>query len=109
MSARTRPLEQGVASEKIPGDAVGPSSRKKSALLAFLFLGVIWGSNFIFMKWATEAISPAQIVLLRAVFGFLPVFIYALSRRVLRWQGIRHAHHFVVIALLATAISPGGS
>jgi EamA-like transporter family len=65
---------------------------KKTALLAFLFLGVIWGSNFIFMKWAAEEISPAQVVLLRAVFGFLPVFLYALSQRTLRWQHVRHAH-----------------
>jgi drug/metabolite transporter (DMT)-like permease len=85
-------------------DLVGPSPVKKTALLAFLFLGVIWGSNFIFMKWAAEQISPAQIVLLRAVFGFLPVLLYALSQRALHWQHIRHAHHFVVMSLLATAI-----
>jgi drug/metabolite transporter (DMT)-like permease len=85
-------------------DLVGPSRIKKTALLAFLFLGVIWGSNFIFMKWAAEQISPPQIVLLRAVFGFLPVLLYALSQRALHWQHTRHAHHFVVMSLLATAI-----
>jgi drug/metabolite transporter (DMT)-like permease len=65
---------------------------------------VIWGSNFIFMKWAAEEISPAQIVLLRVVFGFLPVLVYALSQRALSWQHIRHVHHFIVMSLLATAI-----
>jgi drug/metabolite transporter (DMT)-like permease len=85
-------------------DAVGKSPLKKTALLAFLFLGVIWGSNFIFMKWAAEEISPAKIVLLRAVFGFLPVLLYALSQRVLCREHIRHAHHFNVMSLLATAI-----
>ena len=85
-------------------DAVGANPIKKTALLAFLFLGVIWGSNFIFMKWAADEISPAQIVLLRTVFGFLPVFLYALWQRVLRWQHIRHSHHFIVMSLLATAI-----
>ena len=77
---------------------------KIGAVLAFLFLGLIWGSNFIFMKWAAERISPAQIVLLRVVFGFLPVLLYALFQRALRWQHIRHAHHFIVMSLLATAI-----
>jgi drug/metabolite transporter (DMT)-like permease len=100
MSAKALAPVQGAAHQQIPGDAVGPS--KKTALLVFLFLGVIWGSNFIFMKWAAEEISPAQIVLLRAVFGFLPVFLYALSKGVLRWQHIRHAHHFAVMSLLAT-------
>ena len=27
---------------------------KKSAYLAFALLGVIWGSNFMFMKWAAK-------------------------------------------------------
>jgi drug/metabolite transporter (DMT)-like permease len=85
------------------GDAVGPSPIKKTALLAFVFLGVIWGINFIFMKWAAEVISPGQIVLLRVVFGFLPVLLYALLQRALCWQYIRHAHHFIVMSLLATA------
>jgi drug/metabolite transporter (DMT)-like permease len=104
MSAKNLLQEHGAAHRQIPGDAVGPSPSKKTALLAFLFLGVIWGSNFIFMKWAAEQISPAQIVLLRAVFGFLPVFIYALAQGTLRWQHVRHTHHFVVMSLLATAI-----
>jgi hypothetical protein len=38
---------------------------KKIAYLAFTFLGPIWGSNFIFVKWAAEEITPGQIVLLR--------------------------------------------
>ena len=59
---------------------------KKGAYLAFALLGVIWGSNFIFMKWAADDISPSQIVLLRVVFGFLPIFFFALAKRALRWE-----------------------
>jgi drug/metabolite transporter (DMT)-like permease len=77
---------------------------KKAAYLAFALLGVIWGSNFIFMKWAVKDISPSQIVLLRVVFGFLPIFFYALAKRALSWEHIRYAHHFVVMSLLATAV-----
>jgi drug/metabolite transporter (DMT)-like permease len=77
---------------------------KKVALLAFALLGVIWGSNFIFMKWAAEDISPIQIVLLRVVFGFVPIFLYALAKRALDWKHVRYTHHFAVMALLATAI-----
>src|SRR5690349_8185792 len=85
-----------------PGSTEMPM--QKAALVAFALLGVIWGSNFIFMKWAAEDISPAQIVLLRAVFGFLPIFAYALAKRALHWNHMRHVHHFAVMALLATAI-----
>lgn len=77
---------------------------KKSAWFAFCFLGLVWGSNFIFVKWAAEYITPAQITLLRVIFGFLPVFLFALLRGELRWSHARHAHHFVVMALLATAL-----
>jgi drug/metabolite transporter (DMT)-like permease len=77
---------------------------KNLAYFAFALLGLIWGTNFMFMKWAVEWISPAQVVLLRSFFGFLPILIYALAIRALSWRHIRHAHHFLVMALLATAV-----
>jgi drug/metabolite transporter (DMT)-like permease len=45
-------------------------------LLALLDL--IWGSNFIFMKWAAKEITPGQIALLRVVSGFLPILVTSL-------------------------------
>ena len=77
---------------------------KKSALLAFCFLGLVWGSNFIFVKWAAVHISPVQITLLRVIFGFIPVVVYALWRGDLSWSQLRHGHHLVIMALLATAL-----
>ena len=79
-------------------------ARKKAAYVAFALLGVIWGSNFIFMKWAAKYISPSQIVLLRVAFGFVPILLFALARRALRREHLRHVHHFVVMSLLATVI-----
>ena len=73
-------------------------------LLAFISLGVIWGSNFIYMKMASELISPIQIVLLRVLFGFVPVFIYSYKIGALEWKQLRYSGHFVAMALLATAI-----
>ena len=77
---------------------------KKTAYFAFALLGLIWGSNFIFMKWAAQEITPGQIVLLRVVSGFLPILVFALAQRALRSEHIRYAHHFAVMSLLATAI-----
>jgi drug/metabolite transporter (DMT)-like permease len=77
---------------------------KKAAYLAFALLGLIWGSNFMFVKWAVKEVSPSQIVLLRVAFGFVPIFIFALAKRTLRWEHIRYAHHFAVMSLLATAV-----
>ncbi|WP_417827622.1 DMT family transporter [Thalassospira sp.] len=77
---------------------------KTIAYFAFVLLGVIWGSNFIFMKWAADYITPQQVAFLRVVFGFVPLMIFALIRGEIRIRDIRHIHHFVVMALLATAI-----
>lgn len=77
---------------------------KKLVYGAFALLGLIWGTNFIFMKWAAALISPAQIVLLRILFGFAPLLLFALARRSLKWRHFYQVHHFIVMALLATAI-----
>ena len=71
---------------------------------AFVFLGVIWGSNFIFMKWAAETVSALQIVLLRVLFGFLPVALYALFTRSLKRWHAKLFGHFFVMSLLATVV-----
>ena len=77
---------------------------KTIAYCAFVLLGVIWGSNFIFMKWAADYITPQQVAFLRVVFGFLPLLVFAVIRGEIRLRDMRHIHHFAVMALLATAI-----
>jgi drug/metabolite transporter (DMT)-like permease len=72
-------------------------------MLAFVSLGLIWGSNFIFMKWAAALISPVQVVFLRVVFGFFPILGLALYRGALRRSDLRHWPHFAVMSILATA------
>ena len=60
-------------------------------------------ANFIYMKWATGLISPAQTVFLRVLFGFLPLaFIAWRSGAVTRSQ-LRHLPHFAVMSVLATS------
>jgi drug/metabolite transporter (DMT)-like permease len=74
------------------------------AYLAFAALGLIWGTNFMFMKWASVYLSAGQIVFLRVLFGFLPILAYAVFTGALKWRHLRHAHHFFVMSLLATAV-----
>ncbi len=76
----------------------------RGALVAFVALGIIWGSNFIFMKWATETINPQQVTLLRVLFGFVLVAPYAAARRSFRRQHLRHTAHFLVMSVLATSV-----
>lgn len=71
--------------------------------IAFIFLGLLWGSNFIYMKWAAALISPAQIVLLRVFFGFLPLAFVAWRKRVIARSQLRLLPHFLAMAAVATA------
>ena len=73
-------------------------------MIAFVTLGVIWGSNFIFMKWAAETIEPDQVALLRVLFGLLPVLAYGVARKVYRRAHLRYVHHFLVMSVLATSL-----
>lgn len=71
---------------------------------AFAFLGIIWGTNFIFMHQASEWISPVQIVFLRVLCGFVPIAVMAWMQKAVRREHLRYTGHFLVMALLATVI-----
>jgi len=73
-------------------------------IIAFGILGLVWGSNFIYMKWASEIISPLQIVLIRVLFGFIPVICYAYFVKALKLEHLKYSFHFLVMSLLGTSI-----
>ncbi len=73
-------------------------------ITAFFLLGLIWGSNFIYMKLAAERITSIQIVFFRVLFGFVPVCIYAYLSGTLAWRHLKYIGHFFVMALLATTL-----
>ncbi|PLW76350.1 DMT family transporter [Cohaesibacter celericrescens] len=79
-------------------------TRQFLPLIAFCSLGIIWGSNFIFMKWAADYLTPTQIVFWRVLFGFVPIALYAVATGALKWVHIRLAKHFFVMSLLATSV-----
>src|SRR5688572_1481628 len=77
---------------------------RNPAHAAFLVLAVVWGSNFLFMKWSADVVSSGQTALLRVLFGLLPVAAYAAWRGALDRRHARHIHHFVVMSVLATSV-----
>lgn len=79
-------------------------SSKTLSIIAFWTLGTVWGSNFIYMKWASEYITPLQIVFLRILFGFIPVIIYAYFNKVLRLVHLKYSFHFFIMSLLGTTV-----
>ncbi|WP_238897667.1 DMT family transporter [Achromobacter xylosoxidans] len=74
------------------------------AYAALAALGFIWGTNFIYMKWATALISPAQTVFVRVFFGFLPLAVMALQAKAITREQWRHLPHFAVMSMLATTL-----
>jgi len=77
---------------------------KNLPLILFAILGIVWGSNFIYMKWASEYLSDILIVLIRVLFGFIPVLIYAMYLKVLKLEHLKYSFHFFVMSLLATTV-----
>lgn len=74
------------------------------AYVVFWLIGIIWGSNFIYMKMASDYLQSDQIVFVRVLFGFLPVFFYALYLKVIKLEHLKYAHHFFVMSLIGTSI-----
>lgn len=72
--------------------------------IAFWLLGFIWGSNFIYMKYASVLINPTQIVFLRVAFAVVPVALYAIITKAIKREHLKHFHHFLVMSLLATVV-----
>ncbi len=72
--------------------------------VAFVCLGLVWGTNFIFMKMAVSVLDPLQVVWLRVLFGSAPIVVFALLRRSLKLYDARHAHHFLAMSLLANVL-----
>lgn len=80
------------------------STRQSSHLISWTLLGllgIIWGTNFLFMKMAVAVIPPLEVAWLRTIFGALPIAMFALGWRLLAVSDWRLAHHFIVMALLA--------
>ncbi|AXX91692.1 EamA family transporter [Malaciobacter molluscorum LMG 25693] len=72
--------------------------------IAFWLIGIIWGSNFIYMKWASEYLSASQVVFIRVLFGFIPVLCYALYLKVIKLEHFKYAIHFFIMSLLGTTV-----
>jgi len=70
----------------------------------FAILGIIWGSNFIYMKMAAVYIDPMQVVFYRVLFGFIPVFLYAIYKNTIKLEHLKYSFHFFIMSLFAAVI-----
>jgi drug/metabolite transporter (DMT)-like permease len=75
----------------------------KLSTIAFVLLGLLGGMNLVYMKWATELISPVQVAFLRVFFGFLPLALAAWHQRAITRDQLRLLPHFLIMAAGATA------
>ena len=54
------------------------------------------------MKLSSDLITPLQIVLVRIVFGFIPIAIFAALTKTLKLSHLRHIGHLFVLSLIGT-------
>lgn len=66
-------------------------------------LGLIWGSNFLFMKLAVEEMPALDVALWRTIFGAIPIVLLALWWGLLNLRDLRYWPHFLAMALFANA------
>lgn len=69
--------------------------------LLLAVLGIIWGTNFLFMKLAVAVLPPLEVAWLRTLFGAIPIAGYALVTRSIARDDWRHLHHFAAMAVFA--------
>lgn len=74
-----------------------------TVLLVFIILAIIWGSNFIYTKIASPYLSALQLVLARTLFGLLPVGIFALFNKSLKFSHLKHWPHLLMMGILASS------
>jgi len=72
--------------------------------LAFVCLGLIWGSNFLYMKLATQYINPIQVVFLRVVLAVFPIILFGLVKGSFKKDHIKYWYHFIIMSLLAAVV-----
>lgn len=92
----------------VSNGAPGPLSGANASSMRWMvswsllgLLGIIWGTNFLFMKMAVAVVPPLEVAWLRTIFGALPITALALGRGSLKRTDWRYAHHFAAMALLA--------
>lgn len=74
------------------------------ATIAWLLLGLIWGTNFVLIKWSTEIVAPSQVAFVRVLVGFLTVGLYAAIKKQLKFSHLKYSIHFLVMSCLAAAL-----
>jgi len=56
------------------------------------------------MKMAAVYIDPMQVVFYRVLFGFIPVFLYAIYKNTIKLEHLKYSFHFFIMSLFAAVI-----
>ncbi len=73
-------------------------------VFAFWALGLIWGSNFIYMRLVSHYIASMQVVFLRVALSVLPIIAYGIFTHSFKKEHLKYWYHFLVMSLLAAVV-----
>ena len=80
------------------------TSSKGSWVPGFIALGIVWGSSFLFIKWALLSLTSIGVAFLRGLIGGLTLLLFALATRTRLPNKLIHWFHLAVVALFLNAI-----
>lgn len=70
----------------------------------FLFLGLVWGSSFLFISFSLQAFSPVGVAFWRTAIGALTLLVFMLIARISFVRGTKTWLHLWVAGLFMSAI-----
>lgn len=85
-------------------DSVRGVADQRTAYLRLVGLGLLWGCSFLFIKWALEGLSPAQISLGRVLLGAAVLWPLALAQGHRPPRERRLWLHLTVMSLLSNVV-----
>jgi drug/metabolite transporter (DMT)-like permease len=81
-----------------------PIAKTSSWIYRFLFLGLVWGSSFLFISFSLQVLPPVGVAFWRTAIGALTLFVFMIIARVSFVRGTKTWIHLWIAGLFMSAI-----
>jgi drug/metabolite transporter (DMT)-like permease len=81
-----------------------PTAKTSSWIYRFLFLGLIWGSSFLFISFSLQSLPPVGVAFWRTAIGALTLLVFMFIARVSFVRGAKTWLHLWIAGLFMSAI-----
>lgn len=81
-----------------------PTVKTSSWIYRFLFLGLVWGSSFLFISFSLQSLPPVGVAFWRTAIGAITLFVFMIVARVSFVRGTKAWVHLWIAGLFMSAI-----